>query len=188
VGGCGLSQVVRGCRATAQRPCAGSQGRLRGTRAVARHPCALPCSIPAAIRFIKYTPFKLLTCPFFFADLIYPLKKAPMKNLCILGLLSLTFGLTHAQKVFSVDYENQADVKIFAVNYENQADLKVFKVKYENQAGSNDGKWFFTQYSNQAKKKVYFVKYENQADLKVFFVDYENQAGWRNSAKKSLMY
>jgi hypothetical protein len=44
----GLSQVVRGRQASAQRPCAGSQGRLRGSRAVASLPCAYLCSIPAA--------------------------------------------------------------------------------------------------------------------------------------------
>ncbi len=88
-----------------------------------------------------------------------------------------------AQKVFSVQYGNQADVKVYVVKYENQADLKVFKVKYENQAGENNGKWFFTEYANQAKKKIYFVEYENQADLKIYFVEYENQAGWRNKEK-----
>ena len=36
-----------------------------------------------------------------------------------------------AQKVHSVEYPNQADVKVFVVDYENQADLKVYKVKYE---------------------------------------------------------
>jgi len=115
-------------------------------------------------------------------------KTDKMKKLLILTTVMLTFGLAKAQKVYSVDYANQADVKVFVVQYENQADLKVYKVKYENQAVGNDGKWFFTEYSNQAKKKVYFVSYENQADLKVFFVDYENQAGWRNSSKKSLLY
>uniref|UniRef100_UPI00404A5E02 DUF6150 family protein n=1 Tax=Flavobacterium sp. TaxID=239 RepID=UPI00404A5E02 len=37
-----------------------------------------------------------------------------------------------AQKVFSAQYANQADVKVYVVQYENQADLKVYKVKYEN--------------------------------------------------------
>ena len=41
----------------------------------------------------------------------------------------------YAQKIYSVDYENQADVKVFVVDYENQSDLKVYKVNYENQAG-----------------------------------------------------
>ena len=44
----------------------------------------------------------------------------------------------NAQKVFSVDYANQADVKVFVVDYANQADLKVYFVKYENQAGWSD--------------------------------------------------
>ena len=95
---------------------------------------------------------------------------------------------TIAQKIFTVDYESQADVKVFVVKYESQADLKVFKVKYESQAGDNDGKWFFTQYQSQAKKKIYFVKYESQADVKIFFVDYESQAGWKNNQKKHFFY
>ncbi len=96
--------------------------------------------------------------------------------------------ITPAQKVFSVNYENQADVKVYVVNYENQADLLVYKVKYENQAGNNDGKWFFTQYENQAEKKIYFVDYENQADIKIYFVEYENQAGWKNREKMHWMF
>lgn len=105
-----------------------------------------------------------------------------------LFLLLATISTVQAQKVFSVQYQNQADVKVYVVKYENQADLKVYKVKYENQAGENDGKWFFTEYSNQAEKKIYFVEYENQADLKIYFVEYENQAGWRNKEKIHLMY
>jgi hypothetical protein len=115
-------------------------------------------------------------------------KNNKMKKALILAFMLVAYKLSMAQKVYSVDYENQADVKVFVVKYQNQADLKVFRVKYQNQAGSNDGKWFFTKYSNQAKKSVYFVKYENQADLKIFFVEYESQAGWSNSSKKSLMY
>ena len=118
------------------------------------------------LEILNYQIMKLLTTILFF----------------LLALNSL------AQSVFSVDYENQADLKVFVVKYENQADLKVFKVKYQNQAGENDGKWFFTDYANQAKKKIYFVKYENQADLKIFFVEYENQAGWRSQSKIHLMY
>ena len=74
-----------------------------------------------------------------------------MKYLLILAILLLTNGVANAQKVYSVDYETQADVKIFVVKYENQADLKVYKVKYETQAGNNDGKWFFTKYRTHAK-------------------------------------
>lgn len=59
-------------------------------------------------------------------------------------LILLVFNFTvHAQKIFSVQYENQADVKIFVVDYANQADLKIYKVQYSNQAGKNDGSWFF---------------------------------------------
>jgi hypothetical protein len=95
---------------------------------------------------------------------------------------------SHAQKVFSTQYDNQADVKVFVVDYENEADLKVYKVKYSNQTTKNEGLWFFTEYDNQAEKKIFFVKYENQADLKIFFVPYSNQAGWANNAKKPLFY
>ena len=36
-----------------------------------------------------------------------------------------------AQKIFSVQYESQADVKVFVVDYESQADLLVYKVDYD---------------------------------------------------------
>lgn len=66
-----------------------------------------------------------------------------MKNLILSSILFLSFNcFCLAQKVHSVDYENQVEVKVLVVKYENQADLKVFKVKYNNQAGQNDGKWF----------------------------------------------
>jgi hypothetical protein len=110
-----------------------------------------------------------------------------MKHIAYLFVLFFASQVS-AQKVFSAQYANQADVKVYVVQYENQADLKVYKVKYENQAGENNGKWFFTQYPNQAKKKIYFVDYPNQADIKIYFVDYENQAGWRNKDKMHLMY
>ena len=53
----------------------------------------------------------------------------------ILLFLLLFPVLTQAQKVFSVDYASQADVKVFVVDYESQADLKIFFVDYESQAG-----------------------------------------------------
>ena len=72
-----------------------------------------------------------------------------MKNVFwFLILFFSSISICKAQKVFSVNYENQSDVKVFVVNYENQADLLVYKVKYENQAGQNNGKWFFTKYEN----------------------------------------
>lgn len=111
-----------------------------------------------------------------------------MKAILVTVLMLVTLGFVKAQKVFSVDYANQADVKVFIVGYENQADLCVYKVEYSNQSGDNDGKWFFTDYENQADKNIYFVDYENQADLNIFFVEYENQAGWKSNKKKDLMY
>ena len=111
-----------------------------------------------------------------------------MKLLFTISTILLIGINCNAQKVFSVQYANQADVKVFVVDYENQADLKVYKVKYQNRAGKNDGKWFFTEYANQADKKLFFVEYQNQANLKIFFVDYENQAGWKNKAKQHLLY
>ncbi len=82
-----------------------------------------------------------------------------MKQFILIAILLLSVAIAKAQKVYSVDYENQADVKVFVVQYENQADLNVYKVKYEN-----------------------------QADLKIYFVQYENQAGWKKNSKMSLMY
>ena len=82
----------------------------------------------------------------------------------ILVLVGICFGCCalNAQKVYSVKYESQADLKVFVVQYESQADLKVYKVDYESQAGNNNGKWYF--------------------------VDYESQAGWKNTSKKQLLY
>ena len=70
-------------------------------------------------------------------------------------LLSLLFliGLSFGQKIYSVDYANQADVKVFVSDYPNQADLLVYKVKYANQVGKNNGKWFFVKYAYQSDKK-----------------------------------
>ena len=65
------------------------------------------------------------------------------KIVTFLAVLFLYTASLFSQKVFSVEYPNQADVKVYVVRYENQADLKVFKVRYENQAEDNEGKWFF---------------------------------------------
>ena len=48
---------------------------------------------------------------------------------------SALFFQSNAQKIFSVDYSSQADVKVFVVDYESQADVKIFFVEYESQAG-----------------------------------------------------
>ena len=67
-----------------------------------------------------------------------------------LPLILLSSLFCYSQKVHSVAYANQAEVKIHVVGYENQADLKVFKVAYGNQAEGNDGLWYFVDYANQA--------------------------------------
>jgi len=113
-----------------------------------------------------------------------PLNMKPI----LLFLFTIISFSSFSQKVFSVQYQSQADVKLFVVQYESQADLKVYKVNYESQVSDNGGKWFFTDYESQAKKKVFFVDYESQADLKIFFIKYESQAGWVNANKKHLMY
>lgn len=77
---------------------------------------------------------------------------------------------------------------VYSVEYENQCDLKVFKVGYPNQANGNEGLWYFVDYPNQSDKKIYFVDYSNQSDLKIFFVKYKNQSGWRDKFKQHLMY
>ena len=95
-------------------------------------------------------------------NLISTKSKNKMKFFPFIVLFSLFTMKSYSQKVYSVDYENQADVKVYVVQYENQADLKVFKESYSNQATQNHGRWFFVNYSNQADKKIYFVKYEHK--------------------------
>ena len=53
-----------------------------------------------------------------------------MKQITLIAIILLSAGFAKAQKVFSVQYESQADVKVFVVDYESQADLKVYKVTY----------------------------------------------------------
>jgi len=109
-----------------------------------------------------------------------------MKTITSLAILLLALMATHAQKVFKVEYESQADLKVYVVEYESQCDLKVFFVEYESQA-DEDGLWYFVEYESQADKKIYFVEYESQADLKIFVVKYESQAGWREPQKQYLL-
>jgi hypothetical protein len=110
-----------------------------------------------------------------------------MKHIATLLILFSLSNFSIAQKVYSVKYSSQADIKVYVVNYESQCDLKVYKVNYESQANSH-GKWFFVNYESQADKKIYFVDYESQADLKIYFVNYESQAGWKNKNKQHLLY
>jgi hypothetical protein len=75
-------------------------------------------------------------------------------RLLLIALLAVFFANNiSAQKVFSVKYSSQADLKVFVVNYESQADLLIYKVKYESQAGDNNGKWFLRSMKVKQRKK-----------------------------------
>ncbi|MDG1393304.1 MAG: DUF6150 family protein [Flavobacteriaceae bacterium] len=110
-----------------------------------------------------------------------------MKKFAALVITMFVIQFASAQKLFSVGYQNHADIAACVMKHANQADLKVYKVDYSNQAKGNKGLWFFTEYSNQADKTIFLVNYPNQADLKIFYVEFENQAGWVNEAKKELL-
>ena len=69
-------------------------------------------------------------------------------------LLFFAAKLAHAQKIFSVDYASQADIKVFVVDYQSQADLNVYKVDYQNQAKGNQGLWYFVDYKSQSDKTI----------------------------------
>ena len=83
----------------------------------------------------------------------------------ILILVISCTAITKAQKVFSVEYASQADIKVFVADYESRADLSVYKVDYSSQAGKNDGNWFFVDYASQADVKIFFVDYASRADV-----------------------
>jgi hypothetical protein len=76
----------------------------------------------------------------------------------IFACLSFIFAMLsfYAQKIFSVDYANQANIKVFVVDYENQADLLVYKVSYENQVGKNDGLWIFYKICKPSRQESIF--------------------------------
>lgn len=80
-------------------------------------------------------------------------------NKYILILLLVIPAFIYSQKIYTVDYQSQSDIKVFVVEYSSQSD-----------------------------KKIYFVEYEYQSDLKVYFVKYKSQSGWRNNKKKHLLY
>ena len=114
-------------------------------------------------------------------DFVYIYK---MKKLLFLTVCLLISGITNAQKVFSVEYASQADVKVFVADYESRADLSVFKVDYESRAGENDGNWFFVDYASRADKKIFFVSlpYEKDIDIICFFAFCNN-----NKCAKSIL-
>ena len=64
-------------------------------------------------------------------------------NKLILFFTLLFFNKFYSQKIYSVDYKSQSDIKVFVVDYESQADLKVFKVDYKSQAKGNEGLWYW---------------------------------------------
>ena len=68
----------------------------------------------------------------------------------ILFIVFLTSSIAYSQKMYSVDYSSQADVKVYVVDYSSQADLKVYKVDYSSQVRGNEGLWFFVDYSTQS--------------------------------------
>ena len=66
-------------------------------------------------------------------------------NFIIFFLLS---NYAFSQKMYSIKYKSQADVKLFVVEYESQADLNVFKEKYKSNAKGNEGLWYFVEYQS----------------------------------------
>ena len=121
-----------------------------------------------------------------FNTVVYVMNRK-IKNYLDIGLLMFPF-FVFSQKIYTVDYSSQSDIKVFVVDYESQSDLKVFKVDYQSQSKGNEGLWYFVKYSSQSDKKIYFVDYPSQSDLKVYFVKYKSQSGWRNNSKKHLLY
>ena len=134
------------------------------------------------------------TCEEYGKKVVKRLKDVGIKKLFPIYFYQLTIGVVllpsvvFSQKIYSVDYQSQSDVKVFVVEYESQSDLKVFKVDYPSQSKVNEGLWYFVDYPSQSDKKIYFVDYESHSDLKVFFVKYKSQSGWRNKNKKHLLY
>lgn len=118
-----------------------------------------------------------------------------MKNIwnklfLIVVLAILSVSISNAQKIYSVDYAYQADVKVFVVDKEYKADLVVYRTDkdYKAKASENKGIWNFCSHAYQADKKIYFVDKEYQSDLKIYFTDKEYKAGWKKAEKKPLMY
>lgn len=110
----------------------------------------------------------------------------------ILSLFALLFISVNmsGQKVYSTQYDYQADVKVYVVDNEYLADLIVYRAKQEHELYNkkNCGYWFFTSQPYTADKKIYFVDRDYNADLKIYFTSNEYLAGWKNNEKKYLMY
>ena len=53
-------------------------------------------------------------------------------------LVSVTFShIANAQKIFSVKYKSDADVKVYVCDYKSDADLIVYKCSYKSNASKN---------------------------------------------------
>ena len=100
-----------------------------------------------------------------------------MNKLLLIILGSIFCLASHAQKVFSVDREYQADLVVFKTDK-----------RYEASQKENKGVWFFTNAGYEADKKLFFVDQEYKADLKVYFTDLKYKVGWRHNDKKHVMY
>lgn len=114
------------------------------------------------------------------------MKKAAIKIAFI--VLLIQGGIVKAQKIYSTNYDYQADIKVFVVSHDYKADLLVYKVDAEYKAVNNKGLWFFVDNDYQADKKVFFTNHDYQADLKIYFVEHSYQAAWKNIEKKHLLY
>ena len=69
-----------------------------------------------------------------------------MKKLLLMATMLLTFGVTNAQKVYSVNDQAFAKKKIYFVNNEAFADLKIYFVNNEAFAGwKNRSKMYLMQ-------------------------------------------
>lgn len=55
-------------------------------------------------------------------------------------ILLITPLVGFSQKIYTVDYQSQSDIKVFVVEYESQSDLKVYFVKYKSQSGWRNNK------------------------------------------------
>ena len=51
-----------------------------------------------------------------------------MKYILIVIIITFSCLTAKSQKIFSVDYASQADIKIYVSDYESMSDLSVFKV------------------------------------------------------------
>ena len=123
---------------------------------------------------------------------LYRIHFYSMKKLYFFGLtLFLSLSIVQsafAQKVFSCNNKNDADIKVFVVENRYDADLLVYKVSNAYDADGNKGLWFFCKNKYDAKKSVWFAENKYDADLLICFVQNKYDAGWRKKEKIQLLY